>query len=343
MPFLFLALYWYVLYLQRTYAHVDRADERHTVTTQDGFRLAVFRYRPVGVPRREPPVFLVHGLGANRLNFDAGEECSLARYLAEHGFDCWLVDLRGCGESVAPGRRWGWSFDDHVEHDIPAAVAHVLSVTGHAKLNWVGHSMGGMLLYAYLLRHGQSKVHRGVTLGAPVQFSPRDDGFYRIVHWERFLRLLPQVPVGNVGRLVTPLLGVVNPAFVKRQLNVSNVDWPVLRRAFYNTSSHLAPGVLLQFVQWIKHNDFHARDGFSYSRNLSQITTPLLVIAGRGDRLVPKHDVREAFERVSSTEKQYLELCCEQGFVSDYGHIDLIFGRQARHEVFPKIVRWLAA
>lgn len=341
MPLLFAAYLLYAYYLRRTYAHAAQADEQYVAQTADGFNLAVFRYVPRWRARDTSPVLLVHGLGANRRNFDVGEECSLARFLAGHGFDCWLVDLRGCGESAVASRRWAWTFDDHAEYDIPAVLSLIERSTGRGKVHWIGHSMGGMLLYAYLLRKGETSVQSGITLGSPVRFAPRDDHFHRVVLLESFLRWIPQLPVGNVARLATPLLGVVTPAFVHRQMNVQNVDWAVLRKAYYNTSSHLAPRVVTQFLAWMKRDDFFAADGGSYRERLGEIQTPLFVIAGRGDKLVPPGDVREAYERVASRTKQYLELGCEQGFACDYGHIDLIFGRRAHDEVFPRILDWL--
>jgi pimeloyl-ACP methyl ester carboxylesterase len=339
---LIVMLYFYLRHLRRAYGISERADERHVALTEDGFNLAVSRYLPHETGRVSTPVLFVHGLGANRLNFDADDDVSLARYLAERGYDCWLLDLRGCGESVATGLKWNWTFDDYMLRDIPAALNLIRRETGHSKVHWVGHSMGGMLLYAYLLRMGAQNIQSGVTLGSPVRFSPRADRFHRVVAFERIVRMLPQLPIAGMSRLVTPLIGQFNPEFVRRQMNVKNVDWNVIRKAFYNTTSHLAPGVLLQFFSWMRNDDFLSADGaYSYRDHLSEIETPLFVVAGRGDKLVPVCDVREAYDCVGSSVKQYLELCSDDGFHEDYGHVDIIFGRRSRDEVFPRICGWL--
>lgn len=336
-------LYLYVVALRRLYHVEDQADERFFVTTTDGARLALYRYRPQGRTLPLEPVLLVHGLGANRLNFDLNEEFSLARDLAAQGMDCWLVDLRGCGASSVPETRWLWNFDDHALVDIPAALDFIRSLTGYERVHWVGHSMGGMLLYAYLLRGSPQRIASGITMGSPVCFSPRTDSMRHAVHFQNLIRLLPRVPNAFFLQLVTPLLGVVDlGGTVRRQMNPRNVDWGVMRGALYNTASHISPGVLGQFLSWMRSGDFTSADGaYSYQANLEQIETPLFVISGRGDRLVPACDSRSGFERVSSTTKRYLELCAEDGFADDYGHIDLVFGRHARVEVFPEIAAWL--
>ena len=99
-------------------------------------------------------MILCHGLWANRFNLDFGPGLSLARHLAERGFDVFVLELRGSGFSADPGPEGprgkaarAYGFDAHVTLDAPAALAEVRRVTGAAQVFWVGHSMGGMLGY----------------------------------------------------------------------------------------------------------------------------------------------------------------------------------------------------
>src|SRR3954468_15467497 len=114
------------------YLSTQAADERHFATADDGWRLALHRYRPVG-PAHRLPVILCHGLGANHFGFDLAPEVSLARRLAALGFDVFALELRGHGDSDAASfrgaRRWGFSFDDYLHRDVPAAIARVRELT----------------------------------------------------------------------------------------------------------------------------------------------------------------------------------------------------------------------
>ena len=119
-------------------------DELRFVETKDGWRLAVARRAPRGEPRL-PPVLLCHGLSANRGNLDFGiERWSLSLALAQAGFDCFALDLRGHGGSrrVRPGVPRRWSFDTYLEQDIPAVLDDVRSATGSDRVLWVGHTVG---------------------------------------------------------------------------------------------------------------------------------------------------------------------------------------------------------
>ncbi len=340
MPLIFL-LGFYAFLLRRMYAVEHEPDEAYRAPTSDGVELSVVRYRPRGGAQSRAPLLFVHGLGANRFNFDLTRESSLAQYLAEQGYDCWLVDLRGCGDSTVPQGRWNWTFDDHALLDMPAALDLVRDQTGSERVHWIGHSMGGMLLYAYLLRGDASRIASGITLAAPVCF-PRSEGVAGIAFLEGLVRRLPQLPVGHVQRLLTPLLGTVGSGLVRMQINVRNMEPAVLQGALYNTAAHLCPGVLAQFLDWLRTGDFRSADGaFSYRDNLHRIETPILVLAGRGDRIVPAPHARLAYERMDAQRCRYMEFCAEAGHCDDYGHADLVFGRRAREEVFPVIADWL--
>ena len=60
--------------------------------------------------------------------------------------------------------------DDYVLLDIPAALDYIRKTTGFSQVHWVGHSMGGMLLYAYDALFDGGAVASGITLGSPIGF-----------------------------------------------------------------------------------------------------------------------------------------------------------------------------
>ncbi|MCA9565814.1 MAG: alpha/beta fold hydrolase, partial [Myxococcales bacterium] len=100
------------------YRRTLSADSTYYATTNDGWRLAIHRYRGDG-----DPVVLCHGMGANAFNMDLGRRNGLATFLRDEGFDVWNVDLRGHGASRIPPnnkRRYRrWTFDDHAMMDVP--------------------------------------------------------------------------------------------------------------------------------------------------------------------------------------------------------------------------------
>lgn len=310
--------------------------------TADGWDLALHHY--VGTRTDLPPAILCSGYACNRHFLDFDERYSLARFLGRRGFDVWLLELRGHGLSEAPvGRRLSWTFDDFVQHDVPAAIGYVRDQTGRAPV-WIGHSMGGMVLYATL---GQNQAAAAslaglVTMASPVAFPPVASRMMRTLG-QLFLAVpfpdrLPQHPV------LVLLWGLVgwSPAATAVGMNPANMEPGVFTRALRLFMCNVPRAMLRQLAHWSLTGEFTSRDGrINYRSNLRRISVPALIIAGAVDRLAPPATVRFAFDQMSSKSKLYREFGVRQGDSIDYGHVDLIFGRRAPEEVFVTVAQWI--
>lgn len=317
--------------------------------TLDGWDLALHHYP--GVPGVQPsarplaPVILCPGYACNHVFMDFNERYSLARFLARRGFDAWVLDLRGHGYSEPAGpRRAEWSFDDLVQLDLPTAVRAVRARSGRRPV-WIGHSMGGILMYAALgsdlaLRESIAGL---VTLGSPVAFPAVASPLLRGLG-----QLLLAVPVP----LYLPQRGALvalwsmfswTPGALDVGMNPANVDLYAFGQALRRCMSNVPRRVLRQLADWSLSGELRSCDHrIDYRANLSRITTPALIIAGTADRLAAPAIVRVAYDRIASAEKQYREFGISSGDSADYGHVDLIFGRRAPEEVFPAITTWIA-
>jgi pimeloyl-ACP methyl ester carboxylesterase len=145
--------------------------EVHRARTNDGWEIALTRYKPPGTPSG-PPVILCHGISANARNMDLDAEHSMARYFAAHGREAWTMSVRGTGDSdgIDPdkGRLPPITFDAFWRFDLPAVIRTVKAVSGAAAVDYVGHSMGGLIAYAYLATGGDG-LNAVATLGTPTR------------------------------------------------------------------------------------------------------------------------------------------------------------------------------
>ena len=163
-------------------------------TTADGVTLRGTRYAVPGAQ----PVILAHGFGGNGSEFDlprAGR--NLAVCLARAGYDVWISSFRGNrrGGTVSDSGGWGHAIDHLGAYDAPSLIEGVTRVTGR-KPAWLGHSMGGMVLFEYLqgasfrdvgggtVFHADEELARernrgiaaGVAIGSPPAFYWEGDG-----------------------------------------------------------------------------------------------------------------------------------------------------------------------
>jgi pimeloyl-ACP methyl ester carboxylesterase len=340
----FLALASYVSFLAARWFFVPRfPDEIHFGTTSDGWRIAVLRYRPEQ-PSASPPVLLVHGIAANRYNLDFTDDRSLAKHLCARGRDVWIVELRGRGYSLRPrlfsGLRYDWSFDDYAERDLPCAADVVVRATGAGKLHVVAFSTGALAAYAWL-----SDPHRSVEVASLVSigggaFFARTGRILsgRLIRSFRFLRHRWMM------RVLAPLAGHWHPAPLQLIHNPENFDGPAQRRAMVNLIANFSRNELLQYSHWIEHDVFRAIDQRrDYRGELSRITVPALFLAGPRDALSPPDAVKATCDAVGSRDKQFVICSRAQGMRVNYGHFDLVIGREAPNEIFPMVARWIEA
>lgn len=319
-------------------------DEIHFAATSDGWRLALHRHRPVG-GRPRLPVLLCAGYGCNRHFLDYDEYYSLARFLARRGFDTWVVELRGRGLSrptVACARPGSWTFDDLATVDVPAAVAYVAGVTGR-RVAWVGHSMGGMALYAGLGTTSQlvEQIVAGVTIASPVVFPPVSSTLLgRIGHMLLDVPFSDTVPQRWVLGALWHLVG--RSRALEVGMNPANIDHHEVGRALRRSLSDVSRQKLRQLARWALDGEFTSADRRTdYRAALSSIATPMLVAAGSRDQLATPDAVRRVLDYLPAGAASYVEFGREHGHRTDYGHVDIILGRGAPEEVFPTIANWL--
>ena len=320
------------------------ADERHVAVTSDGWLISLYRYLPRSKGPGSGPVLLCHGLIANRANLDLDEKRSLARHLASAGFDAWLVELRGRGQSRDSDGSRGLgriTFDDYVDQDIPAAVDTVLKETGYERLQWVGHSMGGMLLYAHLSSREDPAIASAVTVGSPIDFGVIAHEAKHMLGLRPLLRLR-WVPLGYLLRALLPLIALSRRAVLRLGLVPENVSATELKEILVNIIEGFAPaGVLEQFGNWVEEGVFRSRDGRRDYDSLANLGCPLLVIAAESDYVAPPDSVRPASESAPTGEKVYRLFGKQAGDDREYGHNDIVLSDAARENVFPVITDWL--
>jgi pimeloyl-ACP methyl ester carboxylesterase len=317
-----------------------RPDELYRVPTDDGAAIALGRYHARGPRRYAEPVILCHGLGANRFHLDFDERYSLARYLARAGFEAWVMELRGRGLA---GPASDFNFDDQAEHDVRAALRTVVSAgnaAGSKEVLWVGHSKGGLLLYAHLARNPQAPVRAAVTLGAPFTFAVQPGLRIFMSKIEPLLRL-KSIPTRRITNIA--FFGAPPGPLTRYMMLAENMDSEVVRRALANVPADLAGGMVRQFARWIDTHAFTSYDGsFDYQAPLAEIRKPFLLMAGSRDLLAPPLSVARAKEHLGGPVKLVIAGKAH-GFAADYGHADLVLGRRAPDEVFPLVESFLAS
>lgn len=310
-------------------------DEVHALTAPDGGHLELRRLRGPQGPGCTP-VLLVHGLAANHRNLDALPDASLARLLHGRGRDVWLLTLRAALPRRSRGRPA--RFEAMARHDLPTAVAAVLGRTASRRLDFVGFSMGGMLLYAALARAylDAAPLRRVVALGAPAHLHVPLCLLRPALYLPRWLT--PSLPLRLAARSLAFAVGFARTPLHRMLYNPANLTAAEAARAMVNVLEDIPAelgadlaalarsGTLLQPPQLAR---------------LGGVAAPALFLAGANDELAPPSAVRVAFEAWGGQDKRYRELGTRDGAPGDFGHGDLAVGHVAQAVVFPPIAAFL--
>lgn len=317
-----------------------------TLPTPDGSRIELRRVPvPPGVEAAAlPPVLMVHGVGANYRNNDLSPDHSLARHLAARGRDVWLLNLRSGLGGWTRAEAGRVRFAAMVEQDVPLGVAAVLARTGAAQVDYVGFSMGGMLLYAALGRTlPEAQVRRVVIIGSPARVRAPAlllPLLRRVPRW-----LVPAGRGKRAAQAVAFAVDWVGTPVHRLFYNPRNVLAGVAATALVNMVEDIPAPLNADFLEWAVADGAIRVHGARALDGLAGITVPALFFAGHADRMARPEDVHAAFEAWGSAavgvEKRFLLLGTDGGFRADYGHGDLAMGAYAVDELFGPIALFL--
>jgi len=317
----------------------------HFITTTDGWKIALHRYSKN--TKNRLPVLLVHGLASNRHNLDFPlREKSLAKYLWKKGWDTWIIELRGAGVSTKP-RAWEWhskrwNYDHYVRNDLPTAVAFILKETRKPRLHWIGHSMGGFLAFSYLKTQSGRALKSVVAAGSPLTIEINPGYFKWTSYLNGLLKLIPLLPYRTLGKLLSIYGKWIYESELATLFVKENMDLKTIEVGAQVAIDDVSADVFLQVHKWFREKNLRSMDGnTSYNVEPKKFKTPLLMITGSKDPFTSSPAVREVFDQLACRKKKWVTFGRTQGHRSEYGHLDLIVGKNAPSEVFPLISNWL--
>ena len=279
----------------------------------EGIQLYMRNKRPEGMNQFGPErtLLFVHGATypahtAFDLQLDGK---SWMDFIAERGFDVYLVDLRGYGKSTRPKEmdQPAEASDpivttDVAIRDVSAAADHILQRRGIPKLNVMGWSWGTTIMAGYAEQNPQ-KVERLVLFapiwllqGPPPIPASGKLGAYRTVKreaaYERWMRGVPEekkkdlIPAGWFDRWA-------DATFASDPVGAAQ-NPPVLR----------APnGVLLDLQRfWMAGKSTY---------DPAKITVPTLVILGEWDKDTPPYMAQTLFPLLTNAPQKRLVMIGE--------------------------------
>lgn len=266
-----------------------------------------------------PAVLMLHGAIENGRIFYTDSGKGLGPYLAQLGYDVYIADFQGRGQSrpvIDAQARHGQS--SLISEDLPTLMDWLWARQQSQAFYVIGHSWSGVLLNALLGREPQ----RREQLRACVYFGTKRR--IRVWNWHRLLYI-------DFGwRLLFPWL-------IRRHGYLPALRYKV--GADNETANyHRECDDWIRQDEWIDH-----ADGFDYRAALqAAVLPPTLYFAGQRDRCLghPK-DVQRLINESGVGVRQYHLLAKSNGHYHDYDHINMLTHRDAAKDHFPQVDQWL--
>jgi polyhydroxyalkanoate synthase len=290
-----------------------------------------------------PPVLLVPPLAAPALCFDLRRGCSVAQHLIEAGRRTYLVDY---GNISFTDRRLG--IEHWINDVLPRTIRKVSEDAGGQDVHIVSWCLGG--IFSLLTAADQADLPIGsiTAVASPIDFNaiPMVAPARPLVDLTRghllgAYRLFGGAP-RSVVRWAYQLTGfdkyITKPIAVLSHLDDREFLAQIEAVDHFMDNMIAYPG--RTFGQ-LYHHFFRANDLADgvvtiddRKISLSELSVPLLVIAGADDGIAPSKAVKRLIELVEKVPETRYEVC-------PGGHLGVLTGRSARKTTWPLIDAFL--
>jgi pimeloyl-ACP methyl ester carboxylesterase len=340
----------------------------HQVRTDDGVGISLSH---LDRPGATDSVLLIHGLTTSSDMFVMPEHYGLAAFLHDAGFDVWIADFR-MSNHYPYNQDKKYSFDDAGLYDWPAAIAYMRAHNQGRRIHVVAHCLGSLTFHIALY----GKQVSGITsvVSNSVSLNPRVHPWAALKLLvspflvDRVLRLpyvdprwseLHNTQKPWIGRLLARLIGLVHLECNDNACNLISFTWgsghPAiwqhhkLAMETHDRATELFGGVAMEYFRNVRKCVFsdnttvRFRSGGKYDLlprryidNVRDVKVPTLLMSGQYNDIFPGSN-RLTYQRAraaGAAHFRYREF-------ADYGHQDLLMGKDCHTDVFPVIADFL--
>lgn len=347
----------------------DAETTTHYATTGDGLGISLLRFRRAPC---DDVVLLVPGLTASSDMFIMPEHRNLTSCLLDAGFtDVWTLDGRISNRQPYNLTRHRYTVDDVALYDNPAAINAIRRAIGPGKrIHIIAHCLGALSVAMSLFGRSIDGIASVIVNG--VALTPKVNRMaYLKLHAGPFLAesvlgldyldpaasLRPGISPGKLLAKAVSLFhrecdvpechmtsfmwGFGNPVLFSHD-NLSDITHRRTGDLFGGSGVHYYRHILKMLkagntaVKYAPDDIRYRHLPDNYLQNAADIETPMLLVAGQQNALFMDSNVL-CHERLETIVPGRHELAVIPG----YGHADVIIGKDAGRDVFPRFIDFL--
>jgi len=347
----------------------DAEISTHPFTTADRLGLSLLRFKRAV---SDDVVVLVPGLTAASDMFIMPEHYNLTSYLLDHGFsDVWTLDGRISNRYSYNLHRHNYNVDDLALYDMPAAIATVRAAVGpSARIHVISHCFGALAftmgLFGKAVTGVRSLIANGVALTPCVPLPAKiklylgplaADYILGVDYLNPYWRREPGL---GAGKLLAMAISAFHHECDSPECHMLSFMWgwgfPVLYKhenlhdVTHRRCGDLFGGCSVNYyrhvlkmvnanntaVKYLNNEPRYRSLPDNYFQHAAEIDTPCLFVAGQDNALFRNSNI-VCHQRL----EQIVPGRHELHLFPDYGHADVIMGKNAAQDIFPRFVEFL--
>ena len=339
----------------------------HPYATADGLGLNLTRFHRGDC---DDVVLVIHGLTSSIDMFIMPEHRNLVTVLLDNGFtDVWALDFRMSARFPYDAETHRYTLDDIAHYDHPGAVAEIRRHVGDRRLHVIAHCLGSMSFSMSMF----GGAVEGITsfTGNSVSLTPRVSTWSRckltagpgvcdyLVGLSFIDSRFGDAPPFTRGWMLSRLVSLFHRECDVHACHMVSFMWGSGRPAMFQhknllpvTHERIADLLGPSGVHYFRHIRKMVKAGHvvrydpgdprhlalpaDYLANASEITTPMLLLAGDHNHIFPGANAAcfELLQKVRPGRQEFAPL-------PGYGHFDPFTGKNVHTDVFPLILDFM--
>ncbi len=311
----------------------------HRIDNGDGWDLEVKQCRPPHtLHKKRNPILILPGYGMNSFIFGYHPRgLSFEEYLTQKGFEVWSANLRCQGGSSSrvsiPEEKLSFS---KLVSDLHRVVEFIrkTSRSETGKVDLIGCSLGGTIVYAYLATVAKNHAGSIVTMGAPLRWEETHPLLKAVFALPKVIGMIRMMKTRSLARFLFPILSKTSLLEIyihKDMVDLRHQD--ILFETIDDPNRHLN----YEIAKWIAQKDLIV-DGKNITQAMKKVKNPLLCILANADGIVPPMTALSAHEVIGSKVKDTVVVGTDE---LRFAHADLFISDHSHEMVFKPIAQWL--
>ncbi len=289
--------------------------------------------------RHLSPALFIPGYGMNAFIFNYHPNGkSLAQYVADRGFEVWMINFRQMGKSRCydPSREEEYSLLDIARYDLQNTIKFIKENTRSIRddIHFLSCSLGASIGFIYFAFFGEKDIRSFTNLGGPLRWVKIHPAIRIAFYSSTIMKNIRFKKSRELAKRFLPLISktpLLSIYLHSEHIDMSKVD------EFTQTVEDPNRFINAEISEWMRNKDM-IFEGKNITEEFRKFTKPLLCLIANSDGIVPPETVRFPNSIANSSIRDEIVVGNDK---IRFAHADLYISMHAQKMFFEPFSDWL--